>query len=138
MRSCSPQGFLRSAAPTAPTRIGGLGVGSFLILSGGILFLLTNTVGAALLKNPCGLQLLTTAIYGALVAFLVNAKKRSPWEVPDEAVSDVDNLALIRIFVGTTIAIGCGLGLFAVFQFDWLTPVEAKAIESERDRRWNG
>lgn len=70
--------------PIESTRIGELGVGSFLVLSGGILFLLTNAVGAALLKNPCGLHLLTTVVYGALLAFLVNAKRRSPWAVPDE------------------------------------------------------
>lgn len=55
-----------------------------------------------------------------------------------QAVSDVDHLALVHILIGTTIGVSCGLGLFAVFQVDWLTPVEAKAIESKRDRRWNG
>jgi len=70
--------------PVEPTRIGEIGVGSFLVLSGGILFLLSNTVGAAFLKNPVGLQLLSTVLYGALITFLVNAKRRSPWTVPDE------------------------------------------------------
>ena len=126
--------------PVEPTRIGEIGVGSFLILAGGILYLLSCVVGTSFLKNPARFQLhlLSTVIYGTLILFLANAKRRSRWTIPDEVVSDVDNLWLIHILVGTTIAIGCILGLLAVFHLDYSVPVVAKEIESEKDRRWNG
>lgn len=50
----------------------------------------------------------------------------------------MDNLWLVHILIGTTITIGCLLGLLAVFQLDYCGMVVAKDIESERDRRWNG
>ena len=50
----------------------------------------------------------------------------------------MDNLWLIHILVGTIIAAGCLAGLLAVFQFDVLSVVTAKEIETEKDRRWNG
>jgi len=75
-----------SRLPVDPTRIGEIGVGSFLILTGGILCLFSCFLGAAFLEGPARLQvpLVATAIYGILISFLANAKRRSKWAVPDE------------------------------------------------------
>eukprot|EP00970_Alexandrium_tamarense_P004098 scaffold693_cov200-Alexandrium_tamarense.AAC.100 len=119
-----------------PTRIGELGVGTFVILAGGILYLLSCIIGATL-KKASRLYLITTLIYGSMITYLSFAKRRSRWEV-NTVISDVDNLWLIHILVGTIIAAGCLAGLLAVFQFDVLSVVTAKEIETEKDRRWNG
>ena len=69
-----------------PTRVGELGIGSFLIIAGGILYLLGCTTASAFLRDPhrFNVQLALTLLYGTLIIFLTNAKRRSPWEVPGD------------------------------------------------------
>lgn len=73
--------------PVEPTRIGAMGVGSFLVLAGGILLLASWAVGAAFLRDDASrtrLRLVAAASYAALIAFLASAKRRSRWAVPEE------------------------------------------------------
>ncbi|KAL3769847.1 hypothetical protein ACHAW5_000719 [Stephanodiscus triporus] len=74
----------RIAVP--PTRIAEMGVGSFLVLAGGASLSLCFA-GSMLAKNPARtkIQLLATAAYGILLAFLTGATRRSRWEIRDEA-----------------------------------------------------
>jgi hypothetical protein len=120
-----------------PTRIGSLGVGTFLILAGGILFVLLCIAGTAM-KRSCRLYVIITLLYGSLIIFLTNAKRQSRWAVPDNVVSDVDNLWLTHILVGTVIVVGCLVGLAAWMWFDFLSVVKANEIDTELDRRRTG
>lgn len=118
----------------------GVGIGSFLIIVGFLLWLLTNNAAAAFLQYPYRqrFHFASTVVYAGMVIYLTNAKRRSPWEVKDDAITDVDNLWLVHIFLGTFIAFSCGFGLLAVFEFDWLLPITCKEIETERDIKWAG
>jgi hypothetical protein len=122
----------RIAVP--PTRIAEMGIGSFLVLAGGSLLPLCYA-GSMLAKNPrrTNIQLLATAAYALVIAFLAGAKRRSQWEIRDEVISDVDNTWLIRILVGLTMAVGCGLGILAVFMLDICATVVAREIVSENE-----
>ena len=75
--------------PVEPTRIGEIGIGSFLILAGGVLYVLSCVIGGMFMKHPVRFQfqLITTSMYGTLIIFLVNAKRRSGWTVPEDEVS---------------------------------------------------
>ena len=119
-----------------PTRIAEIGIGSFLVLAGGASLSLCYA-GSMLVKNPArtNIQLLATAAYGVIIAFLSGAKRRSPWEAQDEVVSDVDNTWLVRVLVGLTMTVGCGLWIFAVFKLDICATVVAREIVSENDIR---
>ena len=126
--------------PVGPsTRVGELGIGSFLILVGGVIwFLSLFLIGDAIIPNQStrfNVKLILTGIYTTLILFLVNAERRSKWE--EQAATqadDVDTLWLIHIFIGSTIAVGCSFGLLAVFQFDYCSTVVAKEIFSDDDR----
>jgi hypothetical protein len=120
-----------------PIRIGSLGVGTFLILAGGILFMLLCIAGTAM-KRSGRLYLSGTLLYGSLIIFLTNAKRQSRWAVPDNVVSDFDNLWLTHILVGTVIIVGCLVGLAAWIWFDFLSVVKANEIDTELDRRRTG
>ena len=117
-----------------PTRIGALGVGTFLILAGGIIYLLLCIAGTVM-KRHSQLYLVITVLYGTLILFLTNAKRRSRYAIPDNVVSDVDNLWLTRILVGTVLVVACFVGLAAWVWFDFLSVVVAKEINTEGDRR---
>ena len=119
-----------------PTRIAEMGIGSFLVLAGGASLSLCYA-GSMLTKNPArtNIQLLATAAYGITLAFLAGAERRSQWEAREEVVSDVDNAWLVRILVGLTLAVGCSLGIFAVFKLDFCATVVAREIVSENDIR---
>jgi hypothetical protein len=117
-----------------PTRIGALGVGTFLILAAGILYLLLCLAGTAM-KRSCHLYATITILYGSLILFLTNAKRRSRWVMPDNVVSDVEHLWLTHILVGTVLVLGSFVGLLAWIYFDFLSVVMAKEIDTERDRR---
>ena len=117
-----------------PTRIGALGVGTFLILTCGVLYTLLCLAGS-LMARPGRMYVSITAIYGALLIFLTNAKRRSRWEIPNDALQDVDNLWLIHILVGTVLVIGCIFAFLAYVRYDLLSVVVAKEIDTERDRR---
>ena len=119
-----------------PTRIGGLGVGTFLILGGGILSTLLCLAGTAM-KRPCRLYLVITLVYASLVLFLINAKRRSRWVVPENVVSDVDDSWLTHILVGAVVVVGSFVGLVTWIWFDCFSVIEAKEIETEGDRRRN-
>ena len=80
------------------------------------------------------MKLILTGIYTTLILFLVNAERRSKWEEQGATSDDVDTLWLIHIFIGSTIAVGCSLGLLALFQFDDCSTVIAKEIFSDDDR----
>ena len=67
-------------------------------------------------------------------SLLVNAERRSKWEEQGATSDDVDTLWLIHIVLGSTIAVGCSLGLLALFQFDYCSTVVAKEIFSDDDR----
>ena len=84
MEPSEPGNDLR--VPVEPTRIGEVGVGSFLLLAGAIVYLLCCFVGSTFLRGPVRFQLIlfATTIYGSLIIFLSNAKRRSRWAVPDE------------------------------------------------------
>jgi hypothetical protein len=75
---------LRIAVP--PTRIAQMGIGSFLVLIGGASLSLCYA-GSMLTKNPTriGIQLVATAAYGIMIAFLATAERRSRWVIRDEA-----------------------------------------------------
>jgi len=75
--------------PVQPTRIGELGIGSFLVLVGGASLVLC-CVGSAFMHQPSRYrcQALTTAAYGVLIIYLTNAERRSRWE-PQKDVSCV-------------------------------------------------
>ena len=117
-----------------PTRIGALGIGTFLILAGGIIYLMLCLAGTAM-KRSSQLYLVITVLYGSLILFLTNAKRQSRYTIPDNVVSDVDNLWLTRILVGTALVVGCFVGVVAWIRFDFLSVVVAKEIHTERDRR---
>ena len=135
--------------PVEPTRIGEMGIGSFIILAGGVLYSLSCIAGAncmdkyakrengddELISRGCKLHLISTLLYGSLIIFLTNASRRSPWVTSDDVVDDVDTTWLIRIAIGSTVAISCLFALYAVFTIDYCSMVVPKAIESERDRR---
>ena len=120
------------------TRVGELGIGSFLILVGGVIwFLSLFLIGDAIIPNQSNrfnVKLILTGIYTTLILFLVNAERRSKWEEQGATSDDVDTLWLIHIFIGSTIAVGCSFGLLAVFQFDYCSTVVAKEIFSDDDR----
>ena len=129
--------------PVGPsTRVGELGIGSFLILAGGVIwFLSLFLIGDAIIPNQStrfNVKLVFTGIYTTLILFLVNAERRSKWEEQVATSDDVDTLWLIHIFIGSTIAVGCSLGLLAVFQFDYCSTVVAKEIFSDDDRHVRG
>ena len=65
-----------------PTRIGALGVGTFLVLAGGIVYILLCIAGTAMAR-PSRLYVLITLFYGSLLIYLTNAKRRSRWATPD-------------------------------------------------------
>lgn len=65
-----------------PTRIGGLGVGTFLVLAGGILYILLCIAGTAI-SRPSRLYVIISLIYGSLLMYLTNAKRRSRWATPE-------------------------------------------------------
>jgi hypothetical protein len=117
-----------------PSRIGALGVGTFLILAASILYLLLCIAGTAM-KRPSRLCATITILYCSLILFLTNAKRRSRWAIPDNVVSDVDNLWLIHILVGTVLVLGSFVGLFAWIYFDFMSVVMAKEIDAESDMR---
>lgn len=48
-------------------------------------------------------------------------------------ISDVDSTWLVRILVGLTMTVGCGLGIFAVFKLDFCATVVAREIVSQND-----
>ncbi|KAL9186621.1 hypothetical protein ACHAXT_005859 [Thalassiosira profunda] len=125
--------------PVEPTRIMEIGIGSFLILAGGVLWALSCVFGNALIKDGtvrCKMHLLITAAYGAIILYLANAERRSRWEIPgEELASDVDNTWLVHIFLGSTIAVACGLGLFAAVEYEYCSVVVANEIETQQDRR---
>jgi len=50
-----------------------------------------------------------------------------------QVISDVDNTWLVRILVGLIMAVGCGLGIFAVFKLDFCATVVAREISSQND-----
>lgn len=121
-----------------PTRIGALGVGTFLILSGGILYTIgcfAISVQCTNMNRPGRLYFIITFLYMTLVLFLTNAKRRSRWAVPDNVVSDVDNLWLTHILVGTVAIVNCVVGLLAWIWWDFLSVVVAKEIDTESDRK---
>ena len=80
------------------------------------------------------MKLIVIGIYTTLILFLFNAERRSKWEEQGATSDDIDTLWLVHIFIGSTIAVGCSLGLLAVFQFDYCSTVVAKEIFSDDDR----
>ena len=72
--------------PVDPTRIGEIGIGSFLIIAGGILYTISCVIGGTFVKKPARFQLhlVSTSIYGAVIIWLTNAKRRSRWVIPEE------------------------------------------------------
>ncbi|KAL7522797.1 hypothetical protein ACHAWX_007487 [Stephanocyclus meneghinianus] len=120
-----------------PTRIGGLGVGTFLVLAGGILYILLCIAGTAI-SRPSRLYVIISLMYGSLLMYLTNAKRRSRWATPENVVSEVDNLWLTHILVGIVIVFGCCIGLIALTRFDFLHVTVAKEIVTENDRRRTG
>jgi hypothetical protein len=142
----------RIAVP--PTRIAQMGIGTFLVLIGGASLSLC-CAGSMLTRNPTriSVQLVSTITYGIMIAFLATAERRSRWVIRDEVreeirltfisqsyrpisyqiISDVDSTWLIRIFVGLTVAVGCIVGIFAVFKLNICSTVVAREIVSERD-----
>lgn len=117
-----------------PTRIGALGVGTFLILSGGVLYIIACFAGTSM-NRPSNLYFTITFLYATLVLFLINAKRRSRWAIPDNVVTDFDDLWLIHILVGTVAIVGSVVGLLAWMWWDFLSVVVAKEIDTESDRR---
>lgn len=126
--------------PVGPSsRVGELGIGSFLILVGGVIWFLSLFLIGDVIPNQStrfNVKLVVTGIYTTLILFLVNAERRSKWEEQVATSDDVDTLWLIHIVIGSTIAVGCSLGLLAVFQFDFRSTVVAKEIFSDDDRRF--
>ena len=123
----------RIAVP--PTRIAEMGIGSFLILAGGASLVLCCT-GSLLTTNRTwrnSLQIVATAVYGIMVAYLTSAKRRSRWEIQNAVVSDVDNIWLIRSIVGIVMIVGCGVSLYAVFKLDVCATAVAREVETDHD-----
>ncbi|KAL3802359.1 hypothetical protein HJC23_007184 [Cyclotella cryptica] len=117
-----------------PTRIGSLGVGTFLVLAGGIVYILLCIAGTVM-KRPSRLYAMITLIYGSLLIYLTNAKRRSRWATPENVVSDFDSLWLTHILVGTVIVTGCCIGLTALIRFDFLHVIVAHEIDTENDKK---
>ena len=143
--------------PVQPTRIGELGIGSFLVLVGAASLVLC-CVGSTFMKQPARnlLQAISTVTYGALIIYLTNAERRSRWEPQNDVschriwfppqftfvttysnrtlmkvIADVDNMWLARIIVGVVVSVGSSLGIFKVFQLDG--SLQGKEIVSEND-----
>ncbi len=78
---------MKLRTPVQPMRIGELGIGSFLVLVGGSSLVLC-CVGSTFMQQPARnrVQIISTVTYGALIIYLTNAERRSPWE-PQNGVS---------------------------------------------------
>lgn len=110
-----------------PTRIADVGIGTFLVLAGGILCTLLCIGGAMVLKQPGKLCTVATILYGGMIIYLSNAKRRSRWVVSDD-VADVDHLWLTHILIGSLLVAGCVVSLLTWIRYDFLSVVYAKEI----------
>ena len=112
-----------------------MGIGSFLVLAGGASLAICY-FGSVLARNPTrrsSIQILATAVYVMMVAYLTSAKRRSRWEIQSEVVSDVHNTWLVRIVTGIVMIVGCFMSLFAVFKIDACATVVAREVITDHD-----
>ena len=92
--------------PVQPTRIGELGIGSFLVLVGGASLILC-CVASACMPQPARFrfQAIATAAYGVLIIYLTNAERRSRWEPQQDVSLRLSSILLSPQFVILTITI---------------------------------
>lgn len=70
----------------ASRRIGGIGIGAFLMMSGGVLYVMTCCVGLTM-RRPQSLFVASTLLYGSLVVFLFCAEREDdPYPRDDGSV----------------------------------------------------
>mmetsp|Transcript_27713 Transcript_27713/g.40819 ORF Transcript_27713/g.40819 Transcript_27713/m.40819 type:complete len:164 (+) Transcript_27713:136-627(+) len=119
----------KSQVEVDPIRFGELGIGTFLILLFGIMYIMVCCVGL-LIRKPATLYLISTLIYGGLITFLLNAKRQSKWISDEQFVTDVDKMWFVRLIVGFILAAGCCVGLFALVTSHITYVVKAQEVES--------
>ena len=123
--------------PVPSTRIGEIGIGSFLILAGGVLFTLSCVIGP-FIKDPqtrFNFHLASTGVYTTLILYLVNAPRRSKWVSDAEVVAELDYFYWIRIGTFVAVSFGVCLGALAIFQLDYCRQIVAKDIIIDNDKR---
>ena len=121
--------------PTTPLtppqrRIGSIGIGTFLLIFFGILYILVCCFGS-LLKKPGFLYCWSTIFFATLVIFLFTAT-RSPREKPANDVNDdKDQLYNVRLFLGISLCLCCCWSCCFYTQAHLARPFEVKGVEVE-------
>lgn len=109
-------------------RIGGLGIGTFLILVCGALYILICFAGLSH-KSPGSLYLISTCAYGLLVVSLLLAKRRD--EYSDEVGLKTDPLWIVRVSFGFMLGCSCCIGSFLLVRHSTIRMIKGKPVYDE-------
>mmetsp|Transcript_18125 Transcript_18125/g.33674 ORF Transcript_18125/g.33674 Transcript_18125/m.33674 type:complete len:178 (+) Transcript_18125:211-744(+) len=110
------------------TRIGDIGVGTFVLLLVVIIYIGICCFGS-MIKRPGWLYCWSTFFATIIIVFLFYAQRTSRWVTEEETVQDVDDLFNARLFLGIFL-IWCTFWTCCAYTYWHLTaPVVAQDIE---------
>ena len=109
------------------TMVGDVGIGTFLILLFGILYLTLCCVGCVV-KKAMSCFLSSTALYGLFLLLLLSAKREDDSE-GDEKV-EIDRIWLARVLIGIFISLCSGISAFVLVQLHLTAERVGKEVET--------
>lgn len=108
--------------------IGNIGIGAFLVLILGFIYLIVCCIGCAI-NESMRYFLLATIVYGGFLLLVLLCSRRDVDGITTVAKDDVDYVWLARVLVGTFLTVCSGVSALVLVQYH----MSAKLIGKEVD-----